>query len=70
MFVVMLELGMEIHMMLGVMEYYSSLLIREINIMVKIIGYGKFFFKPMRLFGKELRLMMIIGLHGNKLINF
>ena len=42
------------------------LLIRETNIMVKITGYGKFFFKPMRLFGKELRLIMIIGLHGNE----
>lgn len=67
---VMLEQVKVILMMVIVTVYYLFLLIQETNIMVKITGYGKFFFKRIRLFGKEPRLMLEHGLHGNRLINF
>ena len=67
---VMLEQVKAILMTVIVTAYYSFLLIQEINIMGEITGYGKFFFKRIRLFCKEPRLMMRRGLHGNRLINF
>lgn len=67
---VKLEQVKVILMMVIVTVYYLFLLIQETNIMVKITGYGKFFFKRIRLFGKEPKSMLQHGLHGNRLINF